>query len=513
MKRIAIIDIGSNSARLVIIHLLKSGAYNMVFTQKESLRLSQKVDSNNMLTEAGMDETISCMKSFAYMCQVYEVDTTIAVATAAIRNSSNGQELCDRIEKTCGIKLEIITGKTEAQMSYLGVANTLNVKDAIIFDLGGGSTEVILMRDRRISKSVSLPIGAVSATELYDTKNKFTPESCTALSEHLKSLIKANPWITKNKGLPLIGVGGTARTIAKIIQRSKNYSWTKIHGFSISRECLDSFWSSIRETDMTGRLDISGLSKDRNDLILAGAMIVTTLAEATDCSKLISSGCGLREGLFFDYLGRLNNKPVLMEDVLEESVINAVKLYCTDLPHTINITGFALKLFDSLKKLHGLDDSYRRYLKTAAMLHDSGITLNYYSHARHSAYIVQNAKLFGLSHKEQLFTSCIVGWHHGVAKNYFKGAPYNTVLTPEDWTAINKLALLLALAEALDATETRRISSIDPLIDGNQVILEITAPEMPTIELKALENHMKWFKKVYGKNLLFRMFLQNKKKK
>lgn len=513
MKRIAIIDIGSNSARLVILHLLKNGAYRMVFSQKETLRLSQKVDKYNTMSEVGFDETIKCMRSFAYMCQVYEVDTTIAVATAAIRNSNNGQALCDKIEKLCGIKLQIITGATEAQMSYLGVVNTMNIDNAVVFDLGGGSTEVILVKDRKVVKSVSLPVGAVNATEIFGTKNKFTLESYNNLSSHIRGLIKENPWIAKTKGLPLIGVGGTARAIGKIIQRSKNYSWTKIHGFAVSKSVLDEFWASIRETDFAGRTNISGLSKDRNDLILAGTMIVTILAEVTSCSKFISSGCGVREGLFFSYLGELNNRPALVDDVLEESTDNAFKLSCTDVPHTLKVTEFALTLFDSLKKLHGLDDKYRRLLKTAAMLHDSGIMVNFYSHARHGAYIVQNAKLFGLTHKEQLLTSCIVGWHHGVAKNYFKGAPYNVVFSPEDWVIINKLALLLALAEALDATETSRISSVEPVLDNNSAILEIAAAEMPAIELNALEEHMKWFKKVYGKSLMFRMFVQAKKKK
>ena len=117
MQRIAIIDIGSNSARLVISHIYKNGAYNMVYNQKEALRLSQKVDEKNMLTEVAFSSTIETMKSFAYMCKIYQADKTIAVATAAIRNAANGAELVARVAEETGIQLHIISGNTEAYIT------------------------------------------------------------------------------------------------------------------------------------------------------------------------------------------------------------------------------------------------------------------------------------------------------------------------------------------------------------------------------------------------------------
>lgn len=169
MQRIAIIDIGSNSARLVISHIYKNGAYNMVYNQKEALRLSQKVNEKNMLTDEAFSSTIETMKSFAYMCKIYQADKTIAVATAAIRNSANGSELVSRVAAETGIQLHIISGNTEAYISYLGVINTLNVKDGIIFDLGGGSTELILFKNRKILESVSC-LSALSTPQPCSTR-------------------------------------------------------------------------------------------------------------------------------------------------------------------------------------------------------------------------------------------------------------------------------------------------------------------------------------------------------
>lgn len=247
MQRIAIIDIGSNSARLVISHIYKNGAYNMVYNQKESLRLAHKVDGSGLLTEEAFSSMLETMRNFAYMCTLYKVDKTIGVATAAIRNANNGAELIDYIAKETGIKLHIISGNTEAYISYLGVINTLSVKDGIIFDLGGGSTELILFKDRNIVNSVSLPFGAVNTTDIFHTKNEMKGNVYSDLRFFLASLLANYPWL-KQENLPLIGVGGTARTVAKIIQREKNYPATELHNthfpyvssaaFSLSSETL-----------------------------------------------------------------------------------------------------------------------------------------------------------------------------------------------------------------------------------------------------------------------------------
>ena len=501
MQRIAIIDIGSNSARLVISHIYKNGAYNMVYNQKEALRLSQKVDEKNMLTDEAFSSTIETMKSFAYMCKIYQADKTIAVATAAIRNSANGSDLVARVAAETGIQLHIISGNTEAYISYLGVINTLNVKDGIIFDLGGGSTELILFKNRKILESVSLPVGAVNTTAMFNTRNVMPPNVFSDVSFFIMSRLEQYPWV-KQSGLPLIGVGGTARTVAKIIQRAKKYPATKIHNYSYTAQTYRSFFNRLRSTNLEQRKKISGLSSERSDIILAGASIISCLLEETGAKKLVTSGCGLREGLFFDYYSKANNVPLIAKDILAQSRENMLNLYeKTDTGHARHITHLALSMFDGWSELHGLRKNYRRLLETAALLHDIGITINFYSHARHSAYMIQNAKLFGLTHKEQIITAAIAGWHNGVSKNYFKDRFYKEMLNEANWKVINKLALLLALAESLDYTETTQIHVIEPGVNKKAATLRLYAQGIPSIEMHQIKEHLPWFKKTFGVEL------------
>lgn len=500
MQRIAIIDIGSNSARLVISHIYKNGAYNMVYNQKEALRLSQKVDGQNLLTEEAFTSTLDTMRSFAHMCKIYQADKTIAVATAAIRNASNGPELVAKVAEQTGIQLHIISGKTEAYISYLGVINTLDVKNGIIFDLGGGSTELILFKNRKILESVSLPLGAVNTTGMFNTRNEMPPNVYNDLSAFIMSRLAQYPWL-KQSNLPLIGVGGTARTVAKIIQRAKKYPATKIHNYAYPVQTFRSFFNKLRLTNLEQRKKISGLSTERSDIILAGSSIISCLLEATGAKKLITSGCGLREGLFYDYYSKSNNVPLIAKNILERSRENTLRLFESDTSHAHHITKLALAMFDGWMELHKVRKSNLRLLETAALLHDIGITINFYSHARHSAYMIQNAKLFGLTHKEQIITSAIAGWHNGISKNYFKSRFYKEMLTENNWKLINKLSLLLALAESLDYSEMRLVHTLTPSFNKKNALLTLHAEHAPTIEMHQLKDHLSWFKKAFGVEL------------
>ena len=498
MQRIAIIDIGSNSARLVITHIYKNGAYNMVYNQKEALRLSQKTDKKGCLTPQAFTETIETMKSFAHMCKLYHADRTIAVATAAIRNAKNGAELTKLVEQETGISLHIITGNTEAYISYLGVINTLPYESGIIFDLGGGSTELIYFHERKILESVSVPIGAVNTTAMFNTRNVISPTAYSDLTFFLRTRLSEYPWLKQPK-LPLIGVGGTARTIGKMHQRATRYPTTKIHNYKLTVQAFRGIFNRLKGSTLEERKKISGLSSDRADIIFAGAAIINALFEVTGSKQLITSGCGLREGLFFDYYSKERNIPLIADDILARSTENILNLYTPDVTHSKHVTELALQMFDSWKQLHGLGKSCRRLLKTAALLHDIGITINFYSHARHGAYMIQNAKLFGLTHKEQLVTSAIAGWHNGVSKSYFfRDQLFTSMLTPKNWDTVNKLALILALAESLDYTQSSLLQIKSATVNKTGANLLLHADGIPTIEMHQIRIHLKWFAKTFG---------------
>ncbi|MEE3380755.1 MAG: Ppx/GppA phosphatase family protein [Succiniclasticum sp.] len=501
MQRIAIIDIGSNSARLVISQIYSNGAYNMVFNQKETLRLSQRLTKEGWLDDTAFALTLSTMQAFAFMCRQNKADKIIAVATAAIRNAPNGPELVKQVAEKTGINLHILPGTAEAYLSFLGTINTLNVKEGILFDLGGGSTELVLFRDRQLIDSVSIPMGAVNTTAMFNLRGTMSNSVWSDVNYLLSSKINRYGWLKDTK-LPLIGVGGTARTVARIVQKEHHYPTSKIHNFVVTAPTVRSLFKRLRGLSLEDRKKIPGLSAERADIILGGMSIISFLLDLTGSKKVITSGCGLREGLFYDYYARQRFVPLIADDILETSTWNVLRLYSNNIEHCVHVADLAMTMFDNWCGPLGINRRYRRLMRVTSLLHDIGITINYYSHARHSAYMILNAKLFGLTHAEQMMCAVVAAWHNGQSKSYFRNHVYRSLLTEKEWEQVGRMAVLLGLAECLDYTESAKIAGVDPYFDGKKAVLEITATDGPVfIELHQLEEKKPWFRKTFDMDL------------
>lgn len=501
MKRIAIIDVGSNSARLVIMEIHASNACNLVYNQKDPLRLALKTDKKGYLTEEAFTATTNCLKNFASMCRIFQADEIIAVATAAIRNASNGAKLAKAASQASGINLEIISGKTEAYLSYLGVINTIDVKDAVIFDLGGASTEVILVKDRKLVDSVSLPIGCVNLTKNFKLNNAADPVALNKMRRAINDQMQKAPWIA-GCGLSLVGVGGTARSIGKIEQKRTKYFTSKLHNYQFGIQDFKEWYKTLPGTTLATRRRIPGLSNDRADVIIAGSSIIKALADRSKTRKLIVSGCGLREGLFSQYLHEHTDRPLITPNILETARENMIHLYSPDEEHCRQVARYALQLFRGWQSLHKLDPvRWEPLLETAALLHDTGITINYYNHTRHSGYLIENGKLFGLNHLDVVYTAIIAAWHHGVNRGYLRNKAYRKLIPEIDLKRLSNAALLLALAECLDYTQTETIETIEPAILNGSAVLTLTAARTPAVELQQLQSMTKWFRKNMGCSL------------
>jgi exopolyphosphatase/guanosine-5'-triphosphate,3'-diphosphate pyrophosphatase len=498
MKRIGIIDVGSNSARLVIMEITDKKSCYLVYNQKDPLRLALKTDSKGYLTDEAFATTIACIKGFSSMCSFFHVKDVVAVATAAIRNAHNGARLTKAVKEATGVDLEIISGKTEAYLSYLGVINSINVKDAVIFDLGGGSTEVILVRDRKLVESVSLPIGCVNLTKASRQGNMQGSEDMKIMQKLIDQQMSKTNWLN-NCGLPLVGVGGTARSIGKVEEKRLKYFTAKLHNFQFGMEDFRIWYKSLINTPVAVRRRIPGLSSDRAEVILAGSSIIKTLADRAKSKKLIISGCGLREGLFSEYLHQHENTPLILPNILETSRNDMIHQYVPDEDHCRLVAKFTMQLFHGWQSLHRLNPQrWEPLVETAALLHDTGININFYNHTRHSGYLIENCRLFGMSHMDIVFTSIIAAWHHGINRAYLRNKPYRKLLTEADIQDLTKAALLLSIAESLDHPHMGIITDVEARYSNGMAYLTLTARKDPVLELQQLNGMMKWIRKTLG---------------
>ncbi len=500
-ERVAIIDLGSNSARLIVMTIYHNGAYNLVYNQKEAVRLSEGMAETGLLTRDAMWRAVGTLKVFAHMCELVKVDKILAVATAAVRNAKNGAEFLDLVHQHTGIPLKAISGVEEANLGYTGIINTIDVEDALLFDLGGGSTEVTLVRDRRPVKVFSLPFGAVNLTEKFSTQDKLSDSQLVAMREYILSHLEKLPWL-KRLSLPLVGVGGTARNIAKMDQKHKNYPFPKVHNYRLGMIAFEELWRELTKTTLTQRRKYPGLSSERADIIIAGTTIVKALADVSQATNMIISGCGVREGLFLEYYLTRQQSSVIIPDILLHSTRNMLLFYKGNEAHAEHVAKLAETMFDKWQSILRLSSRDRRLLRVAALLHDIGITINYYDHARHSAYLVENARLFGLTHREQMLAAVVAGWHNGPSAKYVRNKIYSEFLDQYNWLTARKLALLLSLAESLESTQLGLVQDVEPSIIGSQAFLKLITNDPVSIERQAAAQHRKWFKKELGFELV-----------
>ncbi len=506
MEKIAIIDMGSNSIRFVVLQIAANHSYSLLYQEKESIRLGQGMNRTGELSNEGMQRAMVCLTVYKHIMEVMEIKNCMAVATAAVRNASNGDAFLKQIYAETGITMNVITGEREAYLGYLGVINTIAMKDFLLFDLGGASVELTLVRNGDAIRSVSVPIGAVTVTEKFGLQDNISASALQDCLKFVRKKLTAVDWI-KDLDLPLIGIGGTVRNFAKMDQRTTNYEFTKLHNYILPLNHFSFLYEQLTSRTGANRKKIPGLSSERADLIVAGAAIIKTIIDIAHSTELVVSGCGLREGLFFEYYTSYFHLPApRIDDILEFSLNNFIGTLGTIInrSHYEHVARTAALFFDQFRPLHGYGERERRYLTAAAQLHDVGKIINFYNHSRHSAFMIGHAPLYGITHREQLIISFIAGFHHGISRKTMRAYRYAHMISPEDWVMVRKLSTFLALAEASDVTYEQVVADLNVTIAENVAVAVITTSpgtlnNASDYEMKLLA---KQFKKEFGISLL-----------
>ncbi|GAA4835544.1 Ppx/GppA phosphatase family protein [Paenibacillus vulneris] len=498
-RRIGIIDIGSNSIRLVVYEINASHAYRVIGEFKQSARLSQRIDADNTLSQDNIQFIVRILLHFQTICRSYHVTEVRAAATAAIRNAANSRQIIDMIQERSGMTVELLSGEDEARIGFLGMIHALNVEHGLLVDIGGGSTEVSLFRNRKLERSVSFPFGAVNTTARFASGSLFTQEQVNGIRHMVQQAVASEPWIMEHPGLPMIGLGGTIRSLCKINQKKRKYPLPLTHNYAMSAEDMNELMQWLPSLPADKRKKVDGLSKDRYDIIVPGLMILHTLYEACGASHYIISGAGLRDGLFYESYLSGQHSPC---SLAERSARNLLGLHsCVPPEHLEQVADFATELFDALQGLHGLDDSSRTCLRIAALLYRIGVSFQYYQFSKHSFYMIANSRLDGLSHRETLLCAAIAAFKTK-GRTQQICLQYKEVLQESDCDLIIKLGTLLQLAIALDCSETQVFTSLEAAVTpDNKLQLQVKQKHDPSVEYGEVAALQKDFKKIWGLKL------------
>lgn len=500
MKRIGIIDIGSNSFRLVLYEVSEKGSLRLLDILKESVRLGADLQNDNNLNEDRMSKAVNTLKSFKNLCNSVGVNQIIAVATEAVRKAANKDLFIKKVLESTGIEVRVLTGEEEVFYDYTGVVNSLKIGNSLMIDLGGSSTEIAWISGRKLMQWAIIPYGAVNLTQRFGMEDLISSLSEEELRLFLKDKFKEIPWLFNVKFDNIIGIGGTIRNIGKIDRINKRYALDIHHNYEMTSLDVHNVYNIVKSKSLKQRLKVDGLSKDRADIFVSPVCMVDTLMRSLDIDRLTVSGKGLREGLMYDYI--INNF-FKIDDILDFSLTNVMRNRNVNIPHAKAVYRIAMVLFEKLKTLHHLDSSYEKILKTAAMLHDSGLNVRFYDHHKHSFYMILNSEIYGLNHKEIIVSAYTAAFHENTLfeNNIFQ---YHGLVNKLDLNAAEKLGALLRIAECLDKSMSDAVDDIDCSIDSESVTLNIIAQKNIDLEKNYAQRCSDNFYRVYDKQLIIK---------
>ncbi|MFD1472659.1 Ppx/GppA family phosphatase [Companilactobacillus mishanensis] len=301
--KLAVIEIGSNSIRTSIYRSSKKNRFKTLDRWREPVRLGKSIAQSRLLTNEQIEETIDVLKKFQRRIQRFDVDRVSLIATAAVRLAKNQSQLIFAVLKETGLQLEVIDEKEEAYYDYVAVRNTMRIKDSLIVDVGGGSSEISLAKKGRLKQGLSIPIGAISISDVYLTsdpiKESELKRAREAINEHLESL----QWI--NTPATFVGLGGTMRALASILNREGKKKKT-LHNSVISCKQMDALFDRLLHATNEERSQIKELSDGRFEVILGGMLILTEIIKKTPSKEIRFSNFGVREGYVFNYFYKVN---------------------------------------------------------------------------------------------------------------------------------------------------------------------------------------------------------------
>jgi exopolyphosphatase/guanosine-5'-triphosphate,3'-diphosphate pyrophosphatase len=495
-RRLAVIDLGSNSFRLVVFtwgKRARHGWWRRTDEIYEAVRVGAGLDAAGELQAEPMERAIETIELFAHFCRATEIDDVRPVATSAIRDATNRKDFLRQARKRSGLEIEVLSPEDEARYGYLAAVNSTTLSDGVALDLGGGSMQLTHVRERHALDARSWPLGAVRMTERFLTGESVKKKQLKALRAHIADELASAGWLAEAgaDGAHLAGIGG-----AELAADKPSFG---VQGFLLERKALDELVDRFADMSPEERGQVPGIKPERGDLILAGAFVIQNVMDIGAFDALEVTEAGLREGVFYSTLleGR---DPPLFEDVRREAVCNLAAQYGADFAHVEHVARLALGMWDALGEagVHPADPRERDLLWAAAMVHDIGTAVDYDDHHKHSRYLILNAGLPGHTTRETALIGQIARYHR-------KGNPSlglaGALARDGDEAAVVRCSALLRLGEQFERSRDQVVHEAHVSVDDGHVDIRLEADEDVSVARWAAERQRDLFERAFGKAL------------
>jgi exopolyphosphatase/guanosine-5'-triphosphate,3'-diphosphate pyrophosphatase len=506
MPRFAAIDIGSNSVRMEAAEVNDGEPQRILASDRQVTRLGANVFRAGRISQEAMDFLCVALSGMAAQYQKLDVAAVRAVATSAVRDSSNQQEFLARTSAAIGAPVEIISGQEEARLIHLGVQSRWpqDVRRVVMIDIGGGSAEIIASQNRHVEEAVSKQLGALRLNEVFLRSDPPRPAELRRMEEYIDERIAPTVRRILKTGTAVDRAIGTSATASAIVCAVNNVPRSKRDEADRMRAQtaqIRKLYQDLTKKDVAARQKVTGIGPRRAEIIIAGAAVLVRILEALKVSSLYYSAAGVRDGIISDLAARGAERDTLrLTPEQREVVEDLATRYMVPLPHGKQSARFAGLLFEALEPLHKLPHRYCGLLEAAAYLHDIGHFISDTRHHKHSYYLVANSDLPGFDQREREILANLCRYHRKAAP-----APEHTNLQPldaEGKRAVMYLAPLLRIADSADRSQHQRVGSLRCNVKGNDVQIHLGSEEDVDLEVWAVERAGDYFKQVYGKNIV-----------
>ncbi|HPO93091.1 MAG TPA: CHAD domain-containing protein [Phycisphaerales bacterium] len=545
--RLAAIDVGSNSLRLIIAEASSDGSYRVLDDEKETTRLGRGLQTTGKMDPAAIEHSAVTIERMASIARGYGAEEVRVIATAAAREAKNGAALVQAVKDRTGLDVRIISAEEEAQLAYRSAARAfdLSMVPAIVVDIGGGSTEVILSVARPgvgqaggrngsaaagiapggaaggvVERIYTIPMGAVRLTEKFGGEKSACGARFKDLTAFVKKLVRSH--VGKPPVAPqlAIGTGGTLTSLASmVLQRSSGGNGNggglfagTVQGTEVNRADLRHLIDALRKMTLRQRMRVPGLSAERADIIVSGLVMIDAVLKRIGVNSLRTHEGGIRDGVMLTMVAErfgIGDRAV-GERWTPEAIMRSVRRFaraCSyERAHSEHVARLALSLFDQSRRAEPPDsgafsDRERLLLEAAAVLHDIGYIINYAQHHKHSFHLIVHADLPGLTTREVQIIANIARYHRAACPKV-SHAGY-AALSRDDRRIVDRLSALMRIADGLDRSHTQQVRGVSMDRTARGVHIRVASDTEPTVDIWGAQRKSDLFTRCFGHEARF----------
>jgi exopolyphosphatase/guanosine-5'-triphosphate,3'-diphosphate pyrophosphatase len=480
------IDVGTNAVRLELARPLPDGSLETLHQERDPVRPGEGVFTTGSIPREVADRLLATLRRYAALCR-RDGARVRAVATSAVREARNGAEIVRRARREAGLDLEVVSGREEARLICLGVlAGRPARARSLVIDIGGGSTEVASAVGEEPTSLSSVALGAVRLTETFGTAAKVPPARLALVRSYAEEAFREG--IPERLARPRIALGssGTINAVVSFAASKGRNASAK----EISRAVEELAAMGIEERRRH-------FEPKRAEVVVAGAVILEAAVRRLGLHGVTSVDTGLRNGILVDLLRRSGGGTP--DHSAADAALALGRRFGFDERHGSHVGALATGLFDDLASLHGLPPPARRILEAAAVLHDLGVAVSFHRHHKHTYYLVANADVPGFSDRERMLVATVARYHRRSTPDRDRADLSH--LTNGELTTIRKLAALLRIANALDASHRQPVRRVRAEAAGGAVRLRLGTRAPVDLELWDVQREAGLFREVFRKRI------------